>query len=168
MNTPFNTFVITGPGFVNPMASMPAEQFGRSIDKLPDVSSPGGGGGGGVTPPLWLYAVDTENVKVTFGQVSGFTPTGVATNIDVSGTDGTWNIYMDATVDAATGAVTAADVSSNTSTVPSDSSTHSYRLIGTVIVSSSLIVTVNPSMAWSQTFVACTPGDSTTYYWVVA
>lgn len=148
------------------------EQIWAELRKLRAAGS-GGGGGVGVTPPFWLVAVDTENVKVTFGQVNGITPTDVATNIDVSGTDGTWNIYMHLDL-GSDGIPTAAEVLSNTTSVPSDDSTNAYRLIGTVTVSSGAITVVNPSMAWSQEFVTCgrdaddpgtTPG---TYFWELA
>lgn len=168
--------VIRGPGFINPMPSMPAEQFGRSIDKLPE-SGPGGGGGGGVTPPLWLTAPDTTHLKVSFGQVNGITPSGgwagggndVGVSVLVSGySNGTYNIYLDATVSATTGAPSAVRVTANTSAVPADSSTHSYRLIGQAVIASSAVTSVVTSLAWSQDFSACTPGDPDTYHWSVA
>lgn len=176
MDTPFNRFVISGPGFVNPMPSMPAEQFGRSIDKLPE-SGPSGGGSGGVTPPLWLTSPDSTHLKISFGQTSGITPSGgwagggndVGVSVDVSGySNGTYNIYIDLTVDASTGVVTASTVTATTSAVPADSSTHSYRLDGQAVIVSGAVTSVVTSLAWSQTFVACTPGDSTTYFWLVA
>ena len=169
---PFNKQTIATPGSlgnsgINPMPSVPGEQFMRSIDP---PAGDGGGTGPGATTGDWpfkLVAVDTENVKVLQGTVNGFTPTGINTSIDVSGTDGTWSVYLDATVDASTGAVTAVDVSSSSAgTVPSDSSTHSYRLVGYVTVASSVIDgDPQPSMAWSQNFTACTPGDPDTYHW---
>lgn len=149
-----------------------AEQNGRSIDRFPQAQ---GSGGGGLTtdfvPPLWLQASvsnPTTKVNVKFGTVSGFVPTNVATDITVSGTDGTWYIFLDATVSATTGAVSAVTVSSNTTGVTADSSTHAYLLIGQVVVASSVITSISPSLAWSQTFAACTPGDTATYYFFVA
>lgn len=135
----------------------------------------GGGGGGGVTPPFWLVEVDSENVKVTFGTVNGITPTDVNTNIDVSGAPGTWSIYLHATL-GSDGVPTAVAVENDGGFggVPTDDSGNAYILIGTVLVSGGAITAVNPSLAWSQTFVACgrnpedpvgTPG---TYYWELA
>lgn len=179
MDTPFNRMVIPGPGFVNPMPAMPAEQFGRSIDRQPlqAQGGDGGGSGSGVTPPLWLTSPDSTHLKIQFGQVSGFTPSGgwagggddVGVSVDISGySDGTYNIYLDATVDASTGAVSAVTVTANTSAVPSDTSTNSYRLVGQAVITSGAVISIAQSLAWSQTFVACTPGDPTTYFWLVA
>lgn len=151
----------------------PSIRFDRQIDT---IGSNGGGGGGeeGIVPPLYLVSVDSENVKVTFGQVNGITPTDVNTNIDVSGSDGTWAIYLHATL-GADGVPTAVEVlSSSAGTVPSDDADNSYILVGQAVVASSLITTVNTSLAWSQTFTTCgrdsadpetTPG---TYFWLVA
>ncbi len=161
---------------INEMRSMPAEQFGRSIDP-PEGSGDGGGGAAvsvTITPPMWLEAVDTENVKVKSATVNGLVPSGIAANIDVSGTDGTWYIFLDATL-ADSGIPSSVAVSSNTTGVTTpDTSTHAYLQIGRVTVASSVITAVTPTLAWSQTFVACgrdtadpttTPG---TYYWVVS
>jgi hypothetical protein len=144
------------------MPSVPGEQFMRSID--PPAT---GGGGAGVNTsgdwPLKLVAVDTENVKVILGTVSGMTPSGINTNIDVSGTDGTWAIYMHVSISGTT--PSGAEVLSDSAgTVPSDTSTDSYRLIGQVDVASSVITEVRPSMAWSQNVAICT-ADSPPYNW---
>lgn len=136
-------------------------------------SEPVGGGSTSFVPPMCLEQVDDTNVKVKFGQVNSITPTGIATNIDVSGTDGTWSIYLDCTLDSA-GAVTAAAVSSATTGVPADTYDHAYKLIGEADVASSLITAVRYSLLFSQGFVACgrdsadpstTPG---TFYFFVA
>jgi hypothetical protein len=112
---------------------------------------------------LTLEAVDTENVRVRTGTVGGILPTSVNTSIDVSGTDGTWYIFIDATIDSA-GDVTAAAISSNTTGVTADSSTHAYYLIGTVTVAAAVITAVAPTLAFSQEFAACgrDPADPTT------
>lgn len=148
----------------NVLRPIPTDQFDRGIDQL--KTSPYGGGGGGTTSgdwPLKLVAVDTENVKVLLGTVSGFTPTGIATNIDVSGSDGTWAIYMHASLSGTS--VTAVEVSSDSGgSVPSDDSTNSYRLIGRVTVASSVITVTEPSMAWSQNLTICT-ADTPPYAW---
>jgi len=173
MPSPFES-VIRGPGFINPMPTMPAEQFGRSID--PPIGSGGGGGGGGseFIPPCYLVGVDDENVKVTTATVNGIVPTGINANIDVSGTDGTWAIYLHATL-GADGIPTAVEVlSDDTGVVPPDDADNAYLLIGMVTVATSVISVIEPTLAWSQTFSTCgrdssdpitTPG---TYYWNVA
>lgn len=166
-----NTSVIRGPGFLGPNTYTPAEQYMRSIDVYPrqqgEASAPVA-----FSPPLWLTQVNSTNVIVSAGTVSGISATNTATNISIS-SDATWNIYMDATI-ASSGLPTAAAVTASTSAIPSDTSTHSYRWIGTVVRASGAITTVTPVMAWSQEFVACgrdtddpttTPG---TYYWLVS
>lgn len=153
----------------NVLRPIPTDQFDRGIDEIRTAQS-GGGGAGSTTGdwPLKLASTSTTQVIVSFGTVNGFVPTNVATNITVSGTNGTWYIFLDATVSATTGAVSAVTVTSNTTGVTADSSTHSYRLIGQAVVSSSVIASVSPALAWSQEFVACTPGDTASYHWVVA
>jgi hypothetical protein len=139
-------------------------------------------GGAGITPPLWLTAPDDTHLKVQFGQVNGITPSAgwagggddVGVSVDASGwSDGTYNIYADATL-GSDGVPTAVKVTKSTSAVPSNSSTHAYRLIGTAVLASGVVGAVSPSMAWSQEFVTCgrdaadpttTPG---TYFWELA
>ena len=166
---PFHKPVISAPAPLTPKWFMPAEQLGRSIDTFPKQT---GGAGNTIinfTPPMWLSQVNTQNVIVSSATVNGFVPSGIATNIDVHGTNATWAIYLDATVSNTTGAVSAVAVSSsNSNTVPSDSSTHAYRKIWEVVVSGSVITLVTPMLAWSQEFVACTPGTASSYRWVVA
>lgn len=171
MSFPLDKMVIATPEVVNPSRSMPAFQFDRSVDLL---EGPQSSGGGGFIPPMWLIKVDASNVKVTNGTVNGITPTGIVTNIDVSGTDSTWAIYLHATL-GADGIPTAVEVlSDDTGAVPADDEDNSYILIGNVTVAASAITSVDPTLAWSQTFVTCgrdpddpatTPG---TYYWQVA
>ena len=157
--------VINTPPISGPVWTVTGEQYGRSIDKRarPAVAS----SGASITPPLWLTQVDATNVIVSSATVNGFTPTNIAANISIS-SDATWNIYLDATVSATTGAVSAVTITASTSAIPSDSTTHAYRRIGTVVRASGAITTVTPVLAWSQEFVACTPGDTGTYHWVVA
>ena len=169
MKWPFSSQVIRTPGnlghpSINPMPSVPGEQFMRSIDPPALGGAPGGGGGSTTGDwPFKLVAVDTENVKVLLGTVSGETPTGINTSIDVSGTDGTWAIYMHVSISGTT-ASSPEVLSSSAGTVPSDSATDSYRLIGEVDVASSVITAVRPSMAWSQNVSICT-ADTPPYYW---
>lgn len=153
-------------------AEIPTTQFDRQID--PPLGTGGGGGGGqSFVPPFCLEQVDDTNVKVKFAQVNGITPTGIAANIDVSGTDGTWSIYLDCTLDS-DGAVTAADISSGTSGVPANTYDHAYVLIGEADVDTAVITAVRYSLLFSQGFVACgrDPGDPSTtpgtFYFYVA
>lgn len=166
---------------INPLRSEPGERFNRSIDKIP-TSLAGGGGGAGTTPPLWLLKADSTHLKVTFGQVNGITPSAgwggggddVGVSVDISGyADGTYNIYMNTTL-GANGVPTAVQVDANTSAVPANSTYAAYRLIGQAVIASGAVVSVAPSMAWSQEFVTCgrnsadpatTPG---TYFWELA
>lgn len=148
---------------LNPQRGTPYNYFDRSVDKNPPGGGPGGGGSFDGDWPLKLVAVDTENVKVLLGTVSGMTPTGINTSIDVSGADGTWAIYMHVSISGTT--PSGAEVlSSSAGTVPSDSATDSYRLIGEVDVASSVITEVRPSMAWSQNVAICT-ADTPPYNW---
>lgn len=161
----------SGPGVFN----AELEQIWAAIRRI-DNGGNGGGSGTGITPPLYLAvsaANPTTKVQVKSGTVGGIIPTNVATDITVSGTDGTWYIFIDATIDSA-GDVTAAAISSNTTGVTADSSTHAYYLVGTVTVASSVITAVTPTLMFSQEFAACgrdtadpstTPG---TYYFFVA
>jgi hypothetical protein len=140
---------------------MPAVYYDRSVDS----ETPRQGGGGGTTGdwPLKLVQVDDTKVKVLLGTVSGATPAGINTNIDVSGVNGTWAIYMHVSISGTT-ASSPEVLSSSAGTVPSDTATDSYRLIGEVDVASSVITAVRPSMAWSQNVSVCT-ADSPPYYW---
>ena len=147
---------------INPQRGTPYNYFDRSIDKNPPGGGPGGGGFDGDWP-LKLVRVDDSNVKVLLGTVAGATPTDVETPIDVSGVDGTWAIYMHVSISGTT-ASSPEVLSSSAGTVPSDTSTDSYRLIGEVDVASGVITAVRPSMAWSQNVSICT-ADSPPYYW---
>jgi hypothetical protein len=151
---------------INPQRAPAYNYFDRSVDTTP--GNVGGGGGTNTSGdwPLKLVAVDTENVKVLLGTISGTYPTDVATNIDVSGTDGTWYFFMHATLSGTS--VTAVSVESDlTGGMDSsdDDATNSYRPIGQVVVASSVITSVSPAMNWSQTVVVCT-ADTPPYQWV--
>ncbi len=125
---------------LNPMRSMPAVQFDRSID--PGMQPQGGGGGSGGDWPLKLVQVDSTNVKVT---------------------DGVWWFYFH--VDISGQDVTAAELLSNIGgPVPTDDGNNSYRLVGKVTVASGLITVVNTAFGWSKSVVTCT-ADSTPHVW---
>ncbi len=164
---PFTKQVIGTPGnivnpSVNPMPWVPGEQYMRTID--PPLGS--GSTAAAVFDgnwPLKLVKVDDSNVKVLLGTVNGGTPTTINTNIDVSGSDGTWAIYMHVSISGTTASGPEVLTDSG-GTVPSDSSTDSYRLIGEVDVAASIITAVRPSMAWSQNIAVCT-ADTPPYAW---
>lgn len=182
MESPINRSVINQRYSSTPSWTMPAEQYGRSKDVFPQPSGSGGAAPAAFVPPLWLTSPDTTHLKVQFGTVNGITPSGgwagggddVGVSVDISGySNGTYNIYMNATLPAS-GVPSAVQVDASTSAVPSDTSTAAYRLIGTAGISSGAVTTVSPAMAWSQEFVTCgrdsadpttTPG---TYFWELA
>jgi len=156
-----------------PIPPTKLDDYGFALQEQVLQTQPIGGAGASYTPPLSLVQVDTENVKVTFGQVNGITPTNVNTNIDVSSNDRPWNIYIHIEIDAA-GIVTSAEIVGSDSAMPSDDIYDAYRLVGIAAVTDAVITEILTSSAWSQTFVPCgrntsdpetTPG---TYYWVVA
>lgn len=170
--------IVRAPTF--PYPSMPSYQFDRSVDADPPSGS--GGGVGGTIPPLWLTRKDSTHLSITFGQVNGITPSGgwagggddVGVDVDVSGySNGTYNIYVHCTL-GSDGIPTAVEVLANTSAVPPNTSSDSYRLNGRATIASGVITVVNPSMAWSQEFVTCgrDPSDPSTtpgtYFWQVA
>lgn len=122
--------------------------------------------------PFQLIEVDASNVKVRYGTVANIVPTDVDTNVDVSGTDGTWTFWIEATLDS-DGLVTAAAVGYATTGLPTDDSDTAYLLVGEVEVASSAITTVSQAVMFSMGFVACgrdaadtatTPGS---YYFFV-
>lgn len=162
MNWPLDKQNVPGRSFINPMASVPLEQFGRSLDRLPKAQG-NGGGGNDFVPPMWLISASSTEVLVTLATVNGATPTDIDTPIDVSGSDGTWAIYMHVSISGTT--ASSPEVLSNSAgTVPSDTTTDSYRLIGEVDVSSGVITAVRPSIAWSQNVTVCT-ADTPPYAW---
>lgn len=159
------------PEIINPLRSEAAERFSRTIDRIP-AQNPGGGGAP-FLPPMWLRRYSSTEVFVTDATVNGITPTDIATAIDISGTDATWNIYLHATL-GADGIPTAVEVVASTSAIPSDTSGNAYLRIGSAVVASGVITSVSPTLAWSQTFITCgrDPADPTTtpgtYFWTGA
>ena len=153
----------SGIPYINPQRAAVYNYFDRSVDRNPPGGNGGGGGSFDGDWPLKLVQVDTENVKVLLGTVSGGTPTDINTSIDVSGTDGTWAIYMHVSISGTT-ASSPEVLSASSGVVPTDTATDSYRLIGEVDVASSVITAVRPSMAWSQNVAVCT-ADTPPYAW---
>lgn len=103
MNWPFNQNVIKVPDRINPGRSMPAVQFDRSIDKVPD-SPPGGGGGS--APPATPYPFDVtfgpgsdgthKTATVRPGTINSLIPSNYTTTYDLSDT-GSYYLILSAT-----------------------------------------------------------------------
>lgn len=135
----------------------------------------GGGAGGGVIPPFWLEQPDpnSANVSIRAGTVNGLSVDGVAVDIDVSGTDGTWGFFL-----AVGLGEDGTPASANVTNVapgdpePSDDMTNAFTRIGNVTVTNGAIELVEPMLAWSQTFVACNRNaeaeQAGTYFWELA
>jgi len=157
-----------------PIQVSPSEQYMRSIDTYPRKVAASGGGGTPFTPPMWLTQSSTTEILVKDATVNGITPTNIATAIDISSSDATWSIYLHATL-GSDGIPTAVEVlTDNTNAIPADDISNAYLRIGSAVVASSVITSVSPTLAWSQTFVTCgrdaadpttTPG---TYFWQVS
>lgn len=158
------------PSFINPMRSMPAENFGRSFNKLPP-NEPGGGGGGTLQFPFQIVlGAGTATFTVRYGTIEDTAPTDVGTPLPWTD-DATTTIWIDSTLDS-DGLITAATIDSGTSGIPADTFSHAYKLVGEVVADSG-VATVNQSLMFSQSFQACgrdpndpetTPG--TYQYWV--
>jgi len=150
--------------YLNPKRSEPATYYDRSVDTNPTGGSPGGGGTTDTDWPLKLVKVDDTHVKVTLGTISGFVPTDVDTDLDVSGTDGTWVFYFHVTISGKS--VTSAELVQDPSggAVPTDDGNNSYRLVGRCVVDSGVIASVTNGFGWSQSVVTCTD-DSTPHIW---
>ena len=152
-----------------PLPAMPRSQYDRSLDEN-GMKTPGGAP---FRPPLWLIRASSTEVYVTSATVNGIVPTDIATNINISGSSTTWNIYLHATL-GADGIPTAVEVVASTSAVPADGDSDAYLLIGTAVVTGGVIESVSPTLAWSQTFVTCgrnmdaDPVVPGTYFWQVA
>lgn len=161
--------ISTDRSFINKKRPMPGIYFDRSVDSLGGPPP----GGAPFRPPMWLIRASSTEIYVTAATVNGLTPTDIATAIDISASSTTWNIYLHATL-GADGIPTAVEVVASTSAIPADDDDNAYLQIGTAVVTAGVISSVTPTLAWSQTFVACgrdpadpavTPG---TYYWQVA
>lgn len=155
-----NSFPFGGDGIhprnMSQRRSMPAEQFERSIDQIPD--SPGGGGGGGGTAPILPFTIqdvsDTgPRISVFFGTVEDLTPVDIATPLTLT-PDTTNTIFLDCDVDA-DGEITDALVDINTTGVPADTWEKAYILIGYAIAAGTGIFQINQSLYFSQAMQAC-------------
>lgn len=152
MNSPFSKRNVDPKKVINPMAYMPAEQFGRSIDRTP----PPTGGGSAFSFPFQINDVSEEmdpKVNVRFGTVEDIAPTDVGTDLAMS--DGETNIiYIDCTLDAE-GIVTAASLEVDIGSLPADLWDHAYKLIGYVTVTGGEVEEILQSLMFSQGFAPC-------------
>lgn len=121
MSWPFNNEVIRGRRDINPMPSMPAEQYERSIDPPFDTPAPAGGG----SAPAVIYPFDitfsagsdSSHAKATIqpGTLNGLIPSNYTTTYDL---DITTTYYLVLSVTATDGAITGCSLSMPT-TAPS-------------------------------------------------
>lgn len=111
------------------------------------------GGGSALTHPFQIQKVDANTINVRYGTCQDFAPTNVATDIDVSGTD-TYTVYLDAEVNLA-GATIAVTLNVATGGQPADSDYHGYITLGTVVVASDVITTINQAATHSLRMAVC-------------
>lgn len=141
------------PTHINPMRSMPAENFGRSFNKLPEMPPPSGGGGSPVELPFGItLGAGTATFTVRYGTLEDIAPTDVGVPLPWTD-DATTTVWIDATLDD-DGLVTAAAIDTGIAGLPADTSDHAYKLIGEVVAASG-VATVNQSLYFSQGFQAC-------------
>lgn len=148
-------------------ASMPGEQFMRSVDSIPEDQSGAQPSGGGSELVLPFKIVDvtagpTPTVNVFYGTVEDIEPTDIATDLPMTG-EATNTIYLECAVDA-DGLITGASVQVSTSGLPASDWETAIKLIGTVITAGTGIFQINQSLYFSQGFQACgrDPGDPET------
>jgi hypothetical protein len=140
------------PVNVTPLRSMPAEQFGRPVDKI--VSQPAGGGG--IQFPFQLQKKTiggSPYVNVRYGTMQDIEPTDTATDIALT-SDGTWNVYIHVVIDGP-GAVVSATLVVTLSAMPANGNYDGYILLGQVIVASGAITTVNQAATHSLRTAMC-------------
>lgn len=173
MDSPLDTQVIRLNTNFDKRASMPAEQFGRSIDSIPEdqsgVAPTGGGEGGAIVLPFQIVDIttgDTPAIYVQYGTVEDIEPTDIGAEIFLT-PDDTNTVYLECALDA-DGFITGASVEVSTTGLPAEDWETAIKLIGTVITAGTGILTINQSLYFSQGFQACgrdpedpetTPGD---------
>ncbi len=126
------------------------------INELPAsaILSPPPGGGGTLQFPFQLQKKDPTHINVRYGTLQDVVPTNVATDIDVSATDGTWTFYLDLEIDI-NGAFVAATLSEATTGQPADADYHGYITLGTVTVAGGLITGVFQAATHSLRYSMC-------------
>jgi hypothetical protein len=131
----------------------PSTRFDRQIDRLPTAAAAGGGGGEMVLPFKIVDVSpdeDTPTIKVTYGTVMDILPTDVDTDLACAAT---MTFYLDCTIDTV-GVVTAVELA-NGASVPANSDTHAYLLVGVVTITGTVVSAISQSLYFSQGFKAC-------------
>jgi hypothetical protein len=107
---------------------------------------------------------DTAKIQVTYGAVNNIVPSSVDTPITITGDV---KVFLDCTVGETDGVVTAVAVDTDT-TVPADTSTHAYILLGEADVASSQVSEIRQSVRNSLQHQRC-PADDTgvNLFWAV-
>ena len=119
---------------IAPGAILPT-QFNRQIDVLatPTVAA----GGGSNTYPFQLtdgtVVLGTPLLAVASGTMQDIVPTGGVGSTVSLGSTGTFNVYLDTTVDLY-GNVTACALTASTSAMPANTSYDGYIMLGQVVV----------------------------------
>jgi hypothetical protein len=132
-----------GPGIrVNTTAAGTTISFGGAIPKAGSPLT--------IDHPFKIVQTSDTTVDITHGTLNDLVPSPLTLTIS---TNGTRVIYLDATLNLA-GAITSVAVTSGASQ-PADSDTHAYITIGSVVVASSIITTVNQAATHSLRFNAC-------------
>ena len=135
-----------------PTSPSPSIAFGRSIDKVEMVPS----AGGDIQFPFQLTDVSTGGsayINARYGTVQDVEPTNTATSIAVS-SDGTWTIYVHITIDI-NGVMLTAELLAALTGQPADTDYDGYITIGTVVVASGLITTINQAATHSLRTAMC-------------
>lgn len=100
---------------------------------------------------------DAAKVSVVYGTVNNFVPTiggvSIFTTPAPTLTVVTGTVYLDATVDGA-GAVTAVIIA-NAATTPADTTTHKYKTLGSVTVTSNAVTAIAQSVITSLNLYLC-------------
>jgi hypothetical protein len=129
-----------------------ASRINAGVDRI--ASQPESGGGGDMTLPFKIVDVSpdasTPKIKVIYGTVMDILPTDVNTDLACAATT---TYYLDCTISTA-GNVTAAALA-NGASVPADSDTHAFLLVGVVTITGTVVSAIAQSLYFSQGFKAC-------------
>jgi hypothetical protein len=111
-----------------------SDRFNRRVDMIPDP--PGGAGGGASVYPFQITdstsTLGSPQIDVNYGTMQDMVPSGLSGHISV-GSAGTWNVYLDTTVDI-NGNVTAVAGTVTQSAMPANTDYDGYILLGQVVV----------------------------------
>lgn len=128
----------------------PSTRFGKQIDSIVSPPAPGGGN---IQFPFQIRKVNATDVNVRYGTMQDIVPANVSTPITLSGT-ATYTLYLDTEVDI-DGVVIAVTLSNSSSGQPLDDDYHGYITIGSVVVDSDVITTVNQAATHSLRTAMC-------------